>query len=224
MTQIEQSHLTGVANRMAEACDVELAEHGDDAYGAGYVRGAQTAATVYEVMLDLLRPAQGPVSLLDFGCGTAGLLGHIRDRDIDGVDDIEYTGLDLSASALTLARTKYPDTTFLSTDVVADDSELASYDYVVMNGVFHWRGDLTVAEMTGYWTELLGIMFRHCRIGLAFNAMSRHVDWERDDLFHLGLDAAVAHITSELSRHVVMRADYGTYEYTTYVYREPFAS
>ena len=58
------------------------------------------------------------------------------------------------------------------------------------------------------------------RRGLAFNVISKHVDWERDDLFHLPCDALIAFLKAELSRHCVVRHDYGLFEYTTYVYRE----
>lgn len=51
--------------------------------------------------------------------------------------------------------------------------------------------------------------------------MSWHVDWQRDDLFHLPCDTLLAFLKAEVSRHVVLRADYGLWEYTTYVYREP---
>jgi hypothetical protein len=54
---------------------------------------------------------------------------------------------------------------------------------------------------------------------LAFNVMSKQVDWERDDLFHLPLDRLLTFLSREVSRHVVIRHDYGLYEYTAYVYQ-----
>jgi hypothetical protein len=50
--------------------------------------------------------------------------------------------------------------------------------------------------------------------------MSHHVDWQRDDLFHLPFDTLAAFLRTEVSRHFLFRADYGLYEYTVYVYRE----
>jgi hypothetical protein len=49
--------------------------------------------------------------------------------------------------------------------------------------------------------------------------MSKHVDWEREDLFHLPFDRLTSFLTNRLSRHFVIRHDYGLYEYTTYVYK-----
>ncbi|RBB95712.1 SAM-dependent methyltransferase, partial [Pseudomonas sp. MWU12-2115] len=50
--------------------------------------------------------------------------------------------------------------------------------------------------------------------------MSKEVDWERDDLFHVPVTQLTHFLSRELSRHYVVRHDYGLYEYTTFVYRE----
>jgi hypothetical protein len=49
--------------------------------------------------------------------------------------------------------------------------------------------------------------------------MSTHVDWERDDLFHLPIDKLTAFLVKEASRDFIIRHDYKLYEYTAYVYR-----
>jgi hypothetical protein len=62
------------------------------------------------------------------------------------------------------------------------------------------------------------------RVGLAFNAMSAHVDWTRDDLFHWPYDELFAFLRARVTRHAAIRADYGLFEYTAYLYREPSLS
>ncbi len=56
---------------------------------------------------------------------------------------------------------------------------------------------------------------------MAFNVMNKVVDW--DDLFHWGFDEMAGAVSKALSRHLLIRADYGLYEYTFYVYRQPRA-
>ena len=73
--------------------------------------------------------------------------------------------------------------------------------------------------MLDYFGSLLGILWPHARRGIAFNVMSTHVDWTRDDLFHLPIETATDFIASELSRRFVVRQDYGLYEYTVHVHR-----
>lgn len=74
--------------------------------------------------------------------------------------------------------------------------------------------------MFDYFTRVLKIMFAKASKGIAFNVMSKEVDWERDDLFHVPVTQLTHFVAAELSRHYVVRHDYGLYEYTTYVYRE----
>ena len=103
-------------------------------------------------------------------------------------------------------------------DILDRDAALPDYDYVVMNGVFNYRGELSRERMLAYWKRMTVAAFRHCRRGIAFNVMSKLVDWERDDLFHLPFDTMSRFVAHELSRHFVIRHDYDAYEYTVYVY------
>lgn len=196
-----------------EAC---LAQHGDSPRGVDWPN-PQDAQTRYKVMLDVVRPAQGTVQLLDFGCGAAHLYEYIQRHELHQMD---YAGLDLSADFITLARRKFPTLTFYHLDLLtAHEHELPSFDYVVLNGVLTEKLQMNCEEMWDYAQQLLRAVFAKTRIGLAFNVMSKQVDWERDDLFHLPLDWLATFLVRELSRHFVVRHDYGLYEYTTYVYR-----
>ena len=46
--------------------------------------------------------------------------------------------------------------------------------------------------MTDYMLRMLRMAFARCTCGIAFNVMSKHVDWERDDLFHVPFDEMAA--------------------------------
>jgi SAM-dependent methyltransferase len=195
-----------------------LSRHGDTHRGVDWPR-AEDAKLRYRVMLGLI-PADSPrpARLLDFGCGAGHLLEFIRRR---GVAGIAYHGLDLSPRFATLCRTKFPDAPFTCGDLLEDNLELPEFDYVVMNGVFTEKCSLSHHAMWDYMRELLRRIWPFARRGLAFNVMSQQVDWERDDLFHLSCDALLTFLKAELSRHCVIRQDYGLFEYTAYVYREP---
>jgi hypothetical protein len=88
-----------------------------------------------------------------------------------------------------------------------------------MNGVFTEKRGLTFDEMFAYFERTLSAVFAKAEMGVAFNVMSKHVDWERDDLFHLPFDTLARFLIESLTRNFVIRSDYGLYEYTTYVYR-----
>jgi SAM-dependent methyltransferase len=198
-----------------EAC---LARHGDSHLGVDWPNAAD-AETRYRVMLDVIRqPDDGPIALMDFGCGAAHLNEYLRRRERN---EIRYLGVDASPRFVELSRRKFPNTTFYCADLLADEVELPKVDYVVMNGVLTEKRGLSFDDMREYMFRLLPRVFSLARMGLAFNVMSQHVDWQRDDLFHVPYDLLAAFLKANLSRHFAFRADYGLYEYTAYVYREP---
>lgn len=195
-----------------------LAKHGDSHLGVDWPN-AMDAETRYRVMLELIPSTEEqPVSLLDFGCGAGHLCEYINQRRRA---NIHYVGVDASASFVALSQRKFPAATFQCLDVLAGNVALPHADYVVMNGVLTEKRDLTFDEMFEYMSLLLQRVYAAARRGLAFNVMSHHVDWQRDDLFHVPYDLMAAFLKTNLSRHFSFRADYGLYEYTTYVYREP---
>jgi SAM-dependent methyltransferase len=197
-----------------------LARHGDSHLGVDWPNQAD-ALTRYQVMLDVIPPDQRDtaVSLLDFGCGAAHLYEFIRARGFDG---IAYAGLDLSPQFVELARRKFPERLFYLGDVLAESAPvLPRFDYCVLNGVLTEKRELTFEAMWDYARRLLRHVFAQARCGIAFNVMSKQVDWERGDLFHLPLDLLAEFLTRELSRHFVLRHDYGLYEYSVYVYHRP---
>jgi hypothetical protein len=195
-----------------------LAEHGDSHLGVDWPN-AVDAETRYRVMLELVRaPCDRDITLMDFGCGAAHLYEYLSRHQRTA---IRYMGVDASARFIELSRRKFPTTEFHCLDVLTDEATLPDVDYIVMNGVLTEKRGLTFDDMLDYMSRLLPRVFASARVGLAFNVMSQHVDWQRDDLFHVPFDLIAAFLKANLSRHFVFRADYGLYEYTTYVYREP---
>jgi cyclopropane fatty-acyl-phospholipid synthase-like methyltransferase len=202
--------------RFAETC---LDRHNDNFRGVSWTKTQEQTDRRYRVMLGLIRPAEGrPVTLLDFGCGASHLYEYIRRH---GRDDIHYSGLDVSARFLELSRHKFPGITYYDVDVLEDYHGLPDFDYIVMNGVLSLKTALTQDEMTAYLESLVARVWERARHGIAFNVMSKYVDWERDDLFHVPMETLTRFLTARISRHFVVRHDYGLYEYTAYVYRHP---
>lgn len=202
---------------LSAACEEDLDRYGDSCHGVGYTGSPRQAESRYAVMLGLVRERQEPVTLLDFGCGLAHMLDYLERQADSG--HIRYAGLDISARYLDAARSRHPEADLICMDVLESDAGLPDYDYITLNGLFNYRGSLDQTTMLEYWERLLAVVWRHCRRGLAFNAMSVLVDWQRRDLFHLSFDTMARVVGTRLSRHFVVRHDYEAREYTTYVYR-----
>lgn len=196
-----------------EAC---LAKHGDTHLGVDWPK-AEDAETRYRIMLEVIRKPSAPVvSLLDFGCGASHLYEHIA---VNGFAGITYTGLDLSLKFVELSRKKFPMNCYICADILENSQAVPLFDYIVMNGVFTEKRGLSFDEMLAYFERMLPAVFAKARLGLAFNVMTKHLDWERNDLFHLPFDTLACFLKNSLTRNFVIRNDYGLYEYTTYVYR-----
>lgn len=195
-----------------EAC---LDRHGDTHLGVDWPKAAD-AETRYRVMLDVIRPTAESVELLDFGCGAAHLYEYLSRHPRPG---LRYHGLDLSEKFIALCRQKHPDVPFTCADVLDPNQPVPPCDYAVLNGVFTEKRDLTFDEMFAFFRAVVAKVFAAARVGVAFNVMSKHVDWERADLFHLPLDELAAFLCRNLSRNFIIRNDYGLYEYTTYLYK-----
>jgi SAM-dependent methyltransferase len=194
-----------------------LERHGDTHLGVDWPR-KEDAETRYQVMLDLIKPSLpvDRVRLLDFGCGASHFYEHILAR---GVQNITYSGLDLSEKFIALSKSKFPSNAYYCLDLLDESAEIPAFDYIVLNGVFTEKRSLRFDEMLSYFKQLVKKVFERATIGIAFNVMSKHVDWERDDLFHLPFDPLAQFLGKEVSRNFVFRNDYKLYEYTTYVYR-----
>jgi SAM-dependent methyltransferase len=206
------SHLELV--RHYEAC---LARHGDTHRGVDWPN-PEDAARRYRVMLDILdrRPVPARPVVLDIGCGAGHLLEFARSQG----RDIGYLGIDLSARFVELCRRKFPGETFLQLDVLASPLGSPRGDFAIANGLFTEKLTLSWDTMWEFVRRMIRALFAMAGSGLAFNVMSSHVDWQRDDLFHLPCDTLAAFLRAEVSRHYVFRADYGLHEYTAYVFRE----
>ena len=197
-----------------ESC---LDRHGDTHRGVDWPR-QEDALKRYRVMLDLVLGSEERVSILDFGCGAAHLYEYILAR---GITRFDYSGLDISEKFVRLCREKHPNTPFFCADILAEKAVVPKADYIVMNGVFTEKRSMTHLEMSGYFQAVLKKIFWLARKGVAFNVMSKQVEWERDDLFHLPIDEMAFFVSQHLSRNFVVRNDYGLYEYTVYLYHEP---
>lgn len=192
-------------------------EHGDTHLGVDWPN-LDDAQKRYHIMLDLIRDNahNDEVSLLDFGCGTSHLYQYILDHKYQ---NLSYSGLDISDVFTKKALEKFPENTYYTLDILKNHEDIPNFDYIICNGIFTEKRELTFDEMWEYSQKMLHTIFNKANKGIAFNVMSKAVDWERWDLFHLSTDVLIDFMTKKLSRNFVIRNDYGLYEYTVYLYK-----
>lgn len=208
-----------VTDALVRHYEARLAEHGATPQGVDWP-DAEDLAVRFEVMLGALAGCRAEIpAILDVGCGPGLLLDHLRARG--RLETVEYLGLDASARMVEVARARWPGYVFERRDLLAEPLPARSADLVVMNGLFTVRAEASHAAMEDFARRMIAAAFRLCRHAVAFNVMSAHVEWTRDDLFHWPYDALATFLTGHVTRHYAVRADYGLYEYTVYLFREP---
>jgi SAM-dependent methyltransferase len=196
-----------------------LEKHGDTHLGVDWPK-IEDVDKRYQVMLDVIKfdaLNMASSSLLDFGCGTAHLLEFIGKK---GYSNIQYSGLDISQKFIDVAKHKFPLIDFYCCDIFEEKSNIPTFDYIVMNGVFTEKRELTFDQMWDYFTKLITIVYEKSSKGIAFNVMSKNVDWERNDLFHVSHDLLTEFLCKNITRNYIIRNDYGLYEYTVYVLKK----
>ncbi len=193
-----------------------LEKYGDSHLGVDWPK-LEDVNTRFRIMIEVIKnKSDNNVSLLDFGCGLAHLYEYLHTLKVNNID---YSGLDISKKYIEIAKKKYPEIPFFCLDILDEANNIPDFDYIIMNGVFTEKRELSFEAMFEYFKELVSKIFSKINYGMAFNVMSKAVDWEREDLFHLPTDLLINFMTKNLSRNFIIRNDYGLYEYTVYLYK-----
>ena len=178
----------------------------------------------FEVMAGIAGPGGiAGARVCDMACGTGALLTHLQ---ATGRTPARYLGVDIDPAAIAEARAKHAGTagaTFLERDILAAAPPALpeSVDYILINGLFTVRAEVDEASLWAFMRDCLTTLWPFAERGLAFNVMSNVVDWTREDLFHVPMDALCALLFPLAGRRVILRNDYDLYEYTAYLYRDP---
>ena len=153
-------------------------------------------------------------SVHEIGAGAGHLCDFLRSRGIAA----DYSGSDLSADMVEVARRLHPDISFEQRDVLGEAAP-GSYDFLLCSGLFHVKLDSGDADWRSFVKSAVRRMYEMCRESIAFNMMSDQVDYRSELLYYSNPREMLDFCRRELSRSVVLRDDYPLHEYTIYVDR-----
>ncbi|CAN5375790.1 class I SAM-dependent methyltransferase [soil metagenome] len=193
-----------------------LEEHGATAKGMDWPN-PEDLVRRFNVLMDIAQSGN-KVSLLDLGCGVGLLVDHLGEKTL--LDRFEYTGADISPKMIAVARERHPSHSFEVRDTLINPYGKDRFDYVLMNGVLTEKHGMSQSQMIEFAKEIIQNAYQSCKYGVAFNIMSSHVDWKREDLFHWELDDIVSFMVKNCSRKIRIMMDYGLYEYTVHLKKE----
>jgi SAM-dependent methyltransferase len=186
--------------------DKNLMLHGDRPEA---VRWSPTGQILhYQSMLDI-----GDINgkkILDFGCGKGDFYRFLKDKNIH----IEYHGCDINGKLIALAKKKFPETDFRVFDIDKDVLN-EEFDYVFLCGVFN----LKVEGLDEMIKNTLTKLFKHCCIGLGFNALSVHNPKKDFELHYTSPEDMLGFAVKNLSPYISLRHDRMSYDFTMFVYK-----
>ena len=200
-----------------------LDKYGDTAKGVDWTKEEQVEIR-YKIMIELINYREKSFNndintqkVLDYGCGLSHLYEYIMKKNLTY---IEYSGLEISEKFFEKSKRKFPNNKYIKGDILENNNILNdTYDYIIMNGVFTEKRELPYKDMFIYFEQMIEKVYSYCNKGMAFNVMSKQVDWEIDYLFHVPMDDMANFLTKKISRNFIIRNDYGLYEYTVYLYK-----
>jgi SAM-dependent methyltransferase len=167
----------------------------------------------------LTRDIPGDASIVDVGCGLGDMLPFLRAHGYTGA----YLGLDLLPEFIATARVKHnalASAEFREFDFDRDVIP-SGYDYALVSGAFNNKlpGDANLKSIL----RVVGMLVENVRQGVAFNALSTHVEFKDEELFYISPEFLFDHIRENVSKYVTLKHDYVLreggypYEFTMYV-------
>jgi SAM-dependent methyltransferase len=206
---VADDELAGALRGLRELYAAGLAAHGPTPVAVGWHDEAAQRLR-FDRLARVLddHPADGPVTVADWGCGYGALLAHL---DARGTPIDRYDGYDLSAEMLAAAprdeRCRWINAAELDRDA----------DYVFVSGTFNVRLGAPERVWAEHVRATLRALHARARRGLAFNLMTTWVDWRADELFYADPAEWLEFCCRELSRSVSLQHDYPLWEWTMIV-------
>jgi SAM-dependent methyltransferase len=165
--------------------------------------------------LSMLLPADN-FSVTDLGCGYGAYYDYLDANHVG----FEYVGVDVSQEMVNQAVSIHPQRS--NCRFVCSSQPQGSTDYTVASGIFNVRQDIGDGQWLRYIHACLDDMNRSSARGFAFNCLTSHSDADRKraDLFYADPADMFNHCI-RYSRHVTLLHDYGLYEFTIHVRKDP---
>jgi SAM-dependent methyltransferase len=192
-----------------------LAEYGSTARGVDW--NGEESQELRFAQLSKVISSPGAFSVNDLGCGYGALYDYLQ----AGHREVSYSGCDISGEMIEVARRRAGAHSRAKFYVSAQPSEVA--DYGIASGIFNVRLDLEDAQWHEHLQQTLDVLDRTSRLGFAFNCLTSYSDQDkmRDYLYYANPCILFDMCKRRYSRHVALLHDYGLYEFTILVRKQP---
>lgn len=210
-----ENKTTDILGEVADYYSAKLAEYGETPRGVDW-NGEESQELRFEQLTQVI-PQLAGFSLNDLGCGYGALFDYLNSR----CRDFAYSGSDVSADMIRAAQDRFANSANAHFSVTAEPPEMA--DYGIASGIFNVRLGRSDAEWFNYLEATLDILDRTSRLGFAFNCLTSYSDANkmRNYLYYADPRVLFDLCKRRYSRHVALLHDYGLYEFTILVKKQP---
>lgn len=200
---------------VAQYYSEKLAEHGDSARGVDW-NGEDSQFARFDQLARILHH-DAAFTINDLGCGYGAFLDYLQAR----FRDISYVGTDISSDMIEAAQARHAHNLKARFIVAAEPDAIA--DYGVASGIFNVRLGYNDKEWQGYVETTLDSLDRTSRTGFAFNCLTTYSDQDRrrPHLYYADPCVIFDLCKRRYSRQVALLHDYGLYEFTILVRKQP---
>lgn len=204
-----------ILSEVADYYSAKLAEHGETALGVDW-NSRESQFLRFEQLAKIIQQPRD-FSVNDLGCGYGAFLDYLGSR----YSEFTYRGCDVSTDMIIAARARYEGTAHANFAVTSEPPEPA--DYGVASGIFNVRLDRRDVEWREYLEVTLDILDRTSHRGFAFNCLTAYSDPDRirDYLYYADPCILFDLCKRRYSRHIALLHDYGLYEFTILVRKNP---
>ena len=210
-----QNTKTNILAEVAEYYTSKLVRHGETPQGVDW--NGEESQTLRFVQLCKIVDNSSHFSINDLGCGYGALYDFLAHK----YASFSYFGIDVAESMIRAAERRYQDRKEASFVLSSVPEQVA--DYGVASGIFNVRLGRSDDEWMLYLETTLGTLDRTSRLGFAFNCLTSYSEKDkmRDYLYYANPCVLFDLCKRRYSRNVTLLHDYGLYEFTILVRKQP---
>lgn len=191
--------------------------HGAVPQGVDY-NGPDAQSIRFEQLIKVIDPDQS-FEVIDYGCGYGGFLTYLQATGWD----FRYHGYDMLEKMILAAKAAHGEAA--NADFTASEADLRRSDYVIAGAIFNNKFEAPVDAWREHTMRVLDKLNELCTRGLAFNMLSGYSDpdrmAQRPDLYFADPLAYFHYCKRNFSRDVALLHDYGLYDFTIVVRKQP---
>ena len=153
----------------------------------------------------------------DVGMGVGNFFDYLKTNK----NTFTYSGSEILKEYVEECRRKFPNQLFYHRDL-SENPGNEKYDYLVLSGVFHQRGIITIPNWEIYLKNILKNSFSMSKKGIAVNFISPFVDFYQENIYYADFFKLINFIRDDLSRFFTINHSYALFEFTVFIYRENY--